>query len=236
MGVVIGVVLAAVLLMGGVLAALLVPAVTQAREAARRAECKNNLKQIGLALHNYHDVYKTFPPAYIADENGKPLYSWRVLILPFIGQQPLYEQFDKSKAWDDPVNQFALHNMPPVFGCPSDPNQPNTTTNYAAVFGENCVFSGPVGIPLREITDGSSNTLIVGEVTGANIPWTAPMDVEIAAHPTVGDPQGFSSHHPGGAQFLGADGAVHFVSETIDPGTLTLLFERNDGQVPSIPE
>jgi hypothetical protein len=125
--------------------------------------------------------------------------------------------------------------MPREFGCPSDPNQPNTTTSYAAVFGEKCVFSGTAGVPIREITDGTSNTLLVGEVTGANIPWTAPMDIEIAAHPAIGDPQGFTSHHQGGAQFLCADGSVHFISREIDPITLGRLYERNDGQVITVP-
>src|SRR4029453_12945484 len=73
--------------------ALLLPAVQQAREAARRTQCKNNLKQIGLALHNYADVYGSFPPAYIADETDKPMHSWRVLILPFLDQDQLYKEY-----------------------------------------------------------------------------------------------------------------------------------------------
>ena len=84
--------------------ALLLPAVQSAREAARRAQCSNNLKQIGLAFHNYHDSYGCLPPAYIPDGNGQPMHSWRVLILPFVEQSPLYDQYDFDEPWNGPNN------------------------------------------------------------------------------------------------------------------------------------
>jgi len=91
---------------GGILVALLLPAVQSAREAARRAQCSNNLKQIALAFHNYHDTYRTFPPAYIPDEDGNPKHSWRVLILPFLEQRALYEQYNFDEPWDSPNNRI----------------------------------------------------------------------------------------------------------------------------------
>ena len=199
----------------------------QAREAARRSQCKNNLKQIGLALHNYNEVFGSFPPAFVADENGKPMYSWRVLILPYLDHQPLYEQYDLSQPWDSPANKEVLDNMPPVFGCPSSPI--GNTTNYAGVFGPNCVFTGAEVIKLRDITDGASNTLIVGEVESSDIPWTKPEDIDITKHPGLSDPAGFNSSHVGGAHFLLCDGQVRFVSEQIKQETLQNLFIRNDG-------
>ncbi|HSG73025.1 MAG TPA: DUF1559 domain-containing protein, partial [Planctomycetaceae bacterium] len=87
-----------------VLIALLMPVTRNAGPAARRWACKNNLKQIGLALHNYHDSFGTFPPAYTVDADGKPLHSWRTLILPFVEQQSLYDSIDLTKPWDDPAN------------------------------------------------------------------------------------------------------------------------------------
>lgn len=211
------------------LIALLLPAVQQAREAARRTQCKNNLKQIGLALHNYHDVYKSFPPAYVTDENGTPMHSWRVLILPFIDQQNLYDEYDFSKPWDSLANFSVLNNMPEIFNCPSHPDADSSTTHYAAVFGPGCIFEGAEPIRFAHITDGTSNTILVGEVQDAAIPWTAPRDVDVAVHSTIGDPEGFSSYHFGGAQFLMSDGAVRFISESIDQRTLNNLFTRNDG-------
>lgn len=216
---------------GGVLVALILPAVQQGREAARRTQCKNNLKQIGLALHNYHDAYGTFPPAIVADEQGKPMHSWRVLILPFLGQAPLYSQYDFSEPWDGPKNSRLLSQMPAAYACPShsDPDNPYHTA-YAAVFGEKCIFPGTAAVKLADITDGTSNTLIVGEATESGIPWMKPEDVDVAAHPAIGDPAGFNSRHTGGVHFLMADGSVRFVASGINQQTLDALFTRNGAE------
>lgn len=215
----------------GILAALLLPALQQARVAARRTQCTNNLKQIGLALHNYHDVYGTYPPAYVADEEGNPMHSWRVLILPYLGQAPLYEAYDFTEPWDSPANEFVLESMPMVFRCPSNDDPISVDTGYAAVFGPDCVFAGAEGIGLRDITDGTSNTLMVGEAHGAAIPWTKPQDVEIAQHPTLNDPDGLSSAHPQGLNVLFADGSVRFLHQSTNQETLQNLFQRNDGNL-----
>ena len=98
-------ILASLFVCGGILVALLLPAVQAAREAARRAQSSNNLRQIGIALHNYHDTYKSFPPAVVTDAEGKPLYSGRVLLLPFLEQKALYDGFDLSQAWDSAENR-----------------------------------------------------------------------------------------------------------------------------------
>jgi prepilin-type processing-associated H-X9-DG protein len=218
---------------GGILAALLLPAVQQAREAARRSQCKNNLKQIGLALHNYADAYGSFPPAYIADASGKPMHSWRVLILPYIDQAPLYNQYNFSEPWDGPGNSRLLAQMPPVYACPSHPGAPGgTNTAYAGVFGEKCVFRGSEPVAFKDITDGSSDTLMVVEADAAGIPWMKPDDVDIVIHPTLGDPAGFSSSHAGGVQGLMCDGSVRFFSLSISPQTLQALFTRNAGDAP----
>lgn len=108
-----------------VLVALLLPAVQQAREAARRSQCKNNLKQIGLALHNYHDVYTTFPPGGVTLGNccSTPSHiTWTISILPFIDQTPLYERYDENLTNEDPANAFVREQNVPVYNCPSDIN------------------------------------------------------------------------------------------------------------------
>jgi prepilin-type processing-associated H-X9-DG protein len=213
-----------------ILVALLLPAVQQAREAARRSTCKNNMKQIGLALHNYHELYGSFPPAYIPDENGNPMHSWRVLVLPFLDQQALFDSYDFSQPWDSPSNQYVLDNMPPVYACPSNPEEGGNTTHYAAVVGPNCVFHGAEAIRLRDITDGSSNTVIVGEVDGLSIPWSKPEDVDVTITPTIGSAGGFTSSHAGGVHFLLVDGSVRFVSEAIDLQAMQGLYTRNGGE------
>src|SRR5262245_2162129 len=209
--------------------ALLLPAVQQAREAARRSQCKNNLKQIGLALHNYADKCGSLPPAYIADETGKPMHSWRVLILPFLGEDAMFQEYDMSEPWDGPNNSRLLSRMPAVYACPSDPIR-GTNTAYVGVFGEHCVFRGDKPVTLRDVVDGLSNTLMVREASRANIPWMKPVDVDVTAHPSMGDPDGFSSDHAGGVQFLMADGAVRYIAQAINGQTLQALFTRDGGE------
>ena len=210
--------------------ALLLPAVQQAREAARRSVCRNNLKQIALALHNYHDTYGTFPPAYVADEQGRPMYSWRVLILPQLGHAALYSQFDLSQPWDSPANRRVLEMMPDVYSCPTADQPAPSITHYAAPFGPNCVFIGAEPVALREITDGTANTVFVGEAVGANIPWTKPQDIDVSGQTIIGQPNGFSSRHPGGTHFALVDGSVRFLAQETPPNVLQNLFERNDGR------
>ena len=99
-------------IIGGVLitVAMLLPAMRTAGPAARRAQCVNNLKQIALALFNYESAYNALPPAYTVDAEGKPLHSWRTLILPYLEKQSLYDSIDLSKPWNDPANAEALQN------------------------------------------------------------------------------------------------------------------------------
>jgi prepilin-type processing-associated H-X9-DG protein len=209
---------------------LLLPALQQGREAARRAQCANNLRQIGLALHNYAEVNGALPPAFVADENGKPMHSWRVLILPYLDQQLLYDSYNFSEPWDGPNNSRLLSQMPAAYRCPSDPGSTGGThTAYAGVFGEHSIFRGSKPVKWRDITDGTSNTLLVGESDGAGIPWLKPDDIDVELHPSIGDVNGFSSHHTGGVQFLMADGSVHFILQTTNPQTLKALFTRDTG-------
>jgi prepilin-type processing-associated H-X9-DG protein len=207
--------------------------VQQAREAARRTQCKNNLRQIGLALYNYNEVYGTFPPAYVADAAGKPMHSWRVLILPYIDELPLYQQYHFDEPWDGPNNSRLMSRMPRLYACPSDPNPGSgTNTAYAGVFGEKCVFRGGLPVRISEITDGASNTLLVGEAAGAGIPWMKPDDIDFAKHSSLGDSAGFSSHHQRGVIFLFCDGAVKFIASDVNPATLQGASTRNGDEMP----
>ena len=122
---------------GGTLVALLLPAVQSAREAARRSQCSNNLKQIALAMHNYHDVNGCLPAAYIADKDGKPLHSWRVALLPYLERSDLYERYNFNEPWDSPNNLQVAQQMPEVFRCPSCPFTPGgNLANYVVVVGD----------------------------------------------------------------------------------------------------
>jgi hypothetical protein len=129
--------LAVTLLLG--LSWLLWPGVSRRGEAGRRSDCRNNHWQIGLALHNYADAYGSYPPAYTVDAAGKPLHSWRTLILPYLDQQPLYNQIELSKPWDDPTNSEILKTPLDAYRCPSSDLASNHTT-YLGVAARNGSF------------------------------------------------------------------------------------------------
>ena len=218
---------------GPIMVALMLPAVQAAREAARRAQCSNNLKQIGLALHNYHDVYGSLPPAVITDQDGNPRYSWRVAILPFIEQGSLFDRYDPDVAWDDTVNQIVRMNQIPAFLCPSSaPAFPNET-NYVMITGEGTVGGLPnQATRFRDITDGTSNTIAVVEIVGAGIEWSEPRDLtleELSMQLNDGSGAGPSSNHPKGVNVLLCDGSVRFLPDGINPVLLENLIRRDDG-------
>ncbi len=158
-----------------VLGLCLVPAVRVARPAAHQMACANNMKQIGLALHNYHEVYRSFPPAITYDATGKPMHSWRVLILPWIEGRQLYDAYSMDEPWDGPNNSKLLSRIPPVFVCPATSNRSNFTTKYCVVIGEKTLFPPYGSRSFKDIRDGTSNTIAVVEQT-SGIPWMAPLD------------------------------------------------------------
>ncbi len=217
-----------------ILIALLLPAVQAAREAARRSQCTNNLKQLGIAMHNYHDIYGCFPPAYIADATGKPMHSWRVLILPYVEGQHIHQMYDFNEPWNGPNNSRLAAMMPPVYACPSDPRAPGaTTTDYLAVAGLGAIFDGDKRCTLNEVTDGTQNTLMVAEVTGANVNCMEPRDLDVSQMTgAINAPGGveISSNHPGGALVLYADGSVHFLSGSMAPATIKALATKSGGE------
>ncbi|MGE3408813.1 MAG: DUF1559 domain-containing protein [Pirellulales bacterium] len=223
-GIVIGVVLLVVLVCGGGMVALLLPAVQAAREAARRTQCMNHLKQISLALHTYHDIHGEFPPAYLADAEGNPMHSWRVLILPYIEEQGIYSQYRFDEPWDSPNNRQLAMRMPSVFKCPSDPAGA-TETHYMVIVGEGTPFQPGKQNTLAEISaspGGTSNTLMVVESTaGAN--WMKPADLDLSTMSmTVGDPAGpaIGAMHPGGANVAFCDASVRFIDKNTSPQTI----------------
>ncbi len=280
-----------------ILIALLLPAVQQAREAARRSACQNNLKQIGLALHNYYDTHRVFPPGYISVDPANigstelGLYAWGAFILPFVDQASLYQSLRVGDVrlqtnLANPTTSALLQTPLPVFSCPSDVGPPLNNwmhaappsyiydrrvtsdgtdriaiakSNYVMVSGSgdsttpavtpttygphNGIGAQNSNTRMRDITDGTSQTLACGErswqvaqlemgagavvgfsaVTSDNIKHggTAVLGIAywgINQTLTQVDHQarGFSSPHVGGAHFLLCDGSVRFLSENID--------------------
>lgn len=209
----------------GIMVGLLLPAVQAAREAARRMSCMNNMKQIGLALHNYHSDYKTFPPAFTVDSNGQPLHSWRTLILPYLGQQSLYSSIDLSKPWDDPVNAQVNRLVLQVYKCPSMRDQTSPATCYQVINDPASVFPGSAAIGMNKMRDGTSNTLLVVEAAPADaVPWMKPQDI---AFTKLLPPSG--TNHTGGYNVTMADGSVQFISASISATQLRSMTTISGG-------
>ncbi|MBC8354962.1 MAG: DUF1559 domain-containing protein [Planctomycetes bacterium] len=286
----------------GILVALLLPAVQAAREAARRMQCSNKLKQLVLACHNYHDTYKTFPPGYLVKRTAptktaaiqvdKAMWSWGALVGRFIEGASQVDTMDIGNVWLDngtATDALALHSDITVqteilitanasFKCPSDvggetnlerplnstTNIPTTTSNYVAAnsafdlsqtggaTAAKGLFRQDQGLSFRDMIDGSSNIIALGERRwqvkdeAGNIVLPGAANVwgirDLGANPVTGldiladalgasictinnsadhsvtthKRRGFSSQHPGGAQFSLADGSVRFISETIE--------------------
>jgi prepilin-type processing-associated H-X9-DG protein len=228
--------LGAVLIIPSMLIALLLPAVQAAREAARRAQCVNNIKQIGLAMFNYESANGCFPPAATYDENGKPLLSWRVLLLPYLDQGPLYAKFRLDEPWDSPNNKPLGDVVVNVFKCPSNPES-GALTNYQVFVDPRAMFTGkPAGVTIRDVTDGLANTLLVVEAAHA-VPWSKPEDLTLVG---VNDAAlGTGSKHPGGFNASMADGSVHFIkSSPTNRNSYQLLrglVTRDGGEIVNVP-
>lgn len=212
----------------GICAGLLLPAIQAAREASRRMSCANNLKEIGLALHNYQSIYGSLPPAYTVDDQGRPLHSWRTLILPQLNQEALYSQIDLTKPWDDPANAAVAQAVVPTYACPSTVVDPQLTT-YVAVVDPGGLMSGPTASSLDDVPDGMFATLLVAETDSGNaVPWMSPQDIDLATFLETGTRRDAGGHF-GGAHILTADGAVQFVTDTMAAEIREALVLKEDG-------
>ncbi len=210
--------------------AAMVPAVQKVREAATRIKTANNLKQIGLAIHSYHDANNCMP-ADIVDKNGKPLLSWRVAILPFMEQENLYRKFKLDEPWDSKHNKPLSQAMIKVFISPDVVLPPRSEwgmTNYLAIKGPGAAFEPGKKIRLRDFTDGTSNTVMVIE-TNKLVPWAKPGDYPFDPNkplPKITAPAGRNVF-----QALFGDGSVRAISTTTAEKVLKAAFTRSGGEV-----
>ena len=209
----------------------------------------NNLKQIGLAMHNYHDVYKALPLAGSEDPQHGIGLSWRVRVLPFLEQAPMYDRVNLHEPWNSANNQWLTDQMPRVYQSPLVPESKSETVYLAVVDSEQVPQGGKVQdanrprpifshdgrkVGLAQITDGTSNTILTVEADADQaVTWSRPKDWTF-------DPQqprrGLGKTHRGGFQVLMADGSIRFLSNSIDDQTLRNLMTRNDNNpIPPLP-
>lgn len=186
----------------------------------------NNLKQIALAMHNHHDAYRKFPAPYTKDGNGQPLLSWRVHILPFLNHQALYDQFRLNEPWNSPHNMRLVNAMPPVFG--ESPSGKAGHTTIALAHGAGACFQNGEPSALRDITDGTSNTIMIVQIQDSlAVPWTQPDAFSV----DVNNPAaGLSTAYGGKVPVALADGSTPSL-DVSNTNRLKALFTRAGGEV-----
>ena len=197
------------------------------RIATERVQSSNNLRQIGLAFHNFESAYRQFPhPTKSPDPSQKHPVSWRVMILPFIEQAELYQAYHFDEPWDGPNNIKLLSKMPAIYRHPK--SKPDSTeTNYAVFTGDEAIFQPAKSAMLASITDGTSNTILAVETT-KGIPWTKPEDLDYESGkplPLIG---GFYEE---GTNVAFADGSVRFLSKTLKDTLLRSFITARGGEI-----
>jgi hypothetical protein len=184
----------------------------------------NNLKQIALAIHSFHDATGSFPNN--SQVGGKPALSWRVLILPYLGEQDLYKQFNQNEPWDSEANKKLIEKMPKVFA-PIRVKAKAGETFYRGFEGPGTVFEKGLNIRIASITDGTSNTALVVEA-GEPVVWTKPDDLPF--DPAKDLPK-LGGLFDGEFNMLLCDGSVRPVRKDFDAAMMKLVIQRADGNV-----
>ncbi len=220
--------------------------------AAPRSHSQENLKQIGLALHNYHDKFNHFPQGTVANEKLSPekRLSWQASVLPFLDQAAVYNQIKFDKAWDDPANANLVKLQLPVYQNPQTPFDPKSGKNVThyigwAGLGENGptlpvkdpkagVFAYNRATRIQDITDGTSVTISVSEASKDFSPWAVGGRATmrpLTKKPYINGPDGIGSPFTGGVDVLFCDGSVRFISQNVDPQILEKLATISGGEV-----
>ena len=192
-----------------------VPGILVERRPPATDGCTKNLQLIARAMTDYLRAHSAFPKPAIADDKGRPLLSWRVAVLPELGQRALYDRFNLNEPWDGPHNKSLLKDMPALFSCPGRTNAQPFTTTYRVFSGKGALFEQNQKVGIANVPDGTANTILVVEAEGA-VPWTKP-DELVFDPAVVKSFQGAGSPHPDGFYASFADGSVRFIKEIVDP-------------------
>lgn len=187
---------------------VLLPAIQAAREPGRRTVCVDNLRQIGVAMQSYHQKYDCFPPSFIPDESGKPKHSWRVLILPFLGERELYAKYRFDEPWNGPHNKTLADQKPSVYRCPSDATSDRSESSYAMIVGPHAISDGPTSHCKSDIKPGLGSPIMVVESPKTHIGWMEPRDLNVEKDLQKEVRELFENHNTVG-NVLFCDGSVN---------------------------
>ncbi len=227
---------AAVVALLALLVALLLPAITPYRDGGPGSHyCTNNLKQFGIALHNYIGAFHAVPPPFVVDERGRRIHSWRAVLLPYFEDEGLRGLYNEKKAWNE-NDPLVIATPIPIFRCPQSEqlDLPHSNTSYVAVVGPDTAWRDGKALDIDEITDGLDNTIAVVEIAAPGVPWADPRDLTfeeaLRGINQVEAPNGISGPHAGGVNVLFFDGHVEFLSNDISPERLRALLTANGGE------
>jgi hypothetical protein len=224
----------------GVLAmiVLLFPGTRKPRPRIHLIGPEVRLTQLSLALNAYATRFNSFPPRAVFAADGTPLLSWRVLLLPFLGEQKLYEQFRLEEPWDSPHNRTLLVRRPSVFDNAFRSNLRGTHTAYLSLQGPGALLSDdPNGLSLSNSHDGMASIAIFSETLQGDVPWTQPVDIDINRHSRIGDPEGMSGVLGAGAYVAFLDGKTLFLPSHCPEDMLRAMVSANGGEpLPSRPD
>ena len=204
-----------------------------ASNLARRSAAK--LKQFGLAMHNYHDVNKHFPLPAVKGRGGKPLLSWRVHVLPYLGEdeQKLYREFRLDESWDSEHNSKLIDKMPAIYRSPLQSSKEGRHTLYVVPVGNGAMFDPNKPATFQQITDGTSKTVMVVEVAPEHaVVWTKPDDLQFIPKEPL---QGIGKPYPDFFCTVFADGAVHYIPWKTPATTLRSIFTAAGGEIVDVP-
>ena len=205
---------------------LLLPMLHSVQDEVVRRRCVGNLKQIGLALHNYHAAQGAFPAAYSVDAQGRPAHSWRTWLTSHLGSPDWFQSYDWTEPWDGPNNRKLHDRSMHWYSCPADPAHSPTTTSYLAIVGPETAWPGRTPSRIVDIRQGTTNTLMLVEVARSGIHWMEPKDLDQTRFdgsidgPSMG---GISSGHANGTYILMADGSCRFLSDKASPQVVHVL-------------
>jgi prepilin-type processing-associated H-X9-DG protein len=194
--------------------------------------CKNTLKRLTVAIHNYTSVNKCFPPAFVVDKNGKRMHSWRALVLPYLDEE-LGAKYNFNEPWNSPGNREVTRIALPDFKCWKDCGTALPTTSYMMVVGPHTISDGRHSRKTEEITDGLSDTITLVEVANSGVRWAEPKDLEfeeIDFKINGKKRPGISSQHSCGANIAMCDGSVRWFSDTIMPVMLKAMLTIDGGE------
>jgi hypothetical protein len=218
----------------------LLPGIKEARDGEGWVCSQSSLRQIGLALIQYHDMFHCLPPAVVTAKDGKSLYSWRVLLLPFLEEKQLYDRFNLEEPWDSPHNR-PLADVLPYCYAPRMVGFPRTEpgqTHYQVLVGPGTAFERP-GLTFKDFSDGPANTILVVEAAEA-VPWSQPLDLPY--DPDVPLPRlgglftrtsrimSYPVYYRSGFNAVFGDGTTRFVGNQVGAQTIRSLITRNGGE------